>query len=131
MSGLVTVAFACNDDHGNYTGRTEAAHFVSEEHGDVDLCCQMPRGQALRRDQGDDLTEMVKVGRRRFACHGWREWYGNMAWNATEMTTPEAERLLRYLLGCGYTVEGHDEGSFAAIIEQHESPRRSPRGKRT
>jgi hypothetical protein len=121
---LVTVAFASNDERGNDTEHAEAVNLVSEEHGNVNLCCQMPRGQVVRLAPGG---RWVRVGRRAFTCHGWREWYGNMAWNATGMELPEAERLLRHLLGCGYTVEGYDcDGPFAAIIEKHEAPAASP-----
>lgn len=137
MSALVTVAFACNDERGNETERVEAVNFVSEEHGNVDLCCQMPRGQAFRRSGpmthlGPDYTAAnVKVGRRYFTAKGWRPWYGNMAWNATGMTLPEAERLLRYLLDCGYTVQDYDcDTPFSKIIEAHERASHSKEGSR-
>jgi hypothetical protein len=119
MASLVTVAFASNDECGNDKGRAEAVNFVSEEHGNVDLCCQMPRGQVVRREP--EMEHGLRVGRRQFRSQGWREGYGNMAWNATAMALPEAERLLRYLLACGYTVEGYDcDTSFATIIEEHD-----------
>lgn len=124
MSAFVTVAFLCNDDDGCFATRTEAVNFVSEEHGNADLTCQMPRGQVLRRVRGEDA---ILVGRRRFECYGWQEWFGNMAWDATGMKLDEAERLLRYLLACGYTVEGYDcDTGFAAIIEEHEAKAAAP-----
>lgn len=131
MSAMVTVAFACNDERGNFTGRTEAVNFVSEEHGNVDLCCQMPRGQVVRLEP--EMEDGLRVGRRQFRACGWTEWYGNMAWNATRMTLAETERLLRHLLACGYTVEGYDcDTPFAVIVEEHERSRSpSPRSATT
>lgn len=128
---LVTVAFACNDDRGDETLRCEAINFVSEEHGNADLVCQMPRGRALYRvrdERGTTGVILLRIGRRTFRAISWTRWYGNMAWNATQMTLTEAERLLRYLLACGDTVEGYDcDGPFATIIEEHERASRPRR----
>ena len=122
FQSMVVVAFAMNDDRGNDTGRAEAVNLVSEEYGNVDLCCQMPRGQVVRREP--EMENGIRVGRRQFRAYGWREWYGNMAWNATQMLPDEAERLLEYLLACGYTVEGYDcDTRFAEAIEKHEAAR--------
>lgn len=124
MSASVTVAFACNDDRGCDTGRIKMVNIDSHEYGDVGLCCQMPRGQAIRRigPIAPSATGVVSifVGRRAFGAKGWREHYGNLSWSATAMEPFEAERLLRHLLASGYTVDSYDcDTRFAAIIEQH------------
>lgn len=119
----VTVAFLTLDEHGTSTGRCEAVRFVSDEHGNVDLTCQMRRGQVFKEKSYESGAQTVQLGRREFSCWGWRSMYGNVFWEATGMGVREAERLLRYLLACGYGVDGYDEGTFSAIIEEHEKAR--------
>jgi hypothetical protein len=93
----LTVNFCCNDpDNGRATGRVDTI--------DAD---------GLIRLTGPDLTYRVnvsgpgtlRVGRRLFAHHGYREWVGNWCWDAARLTADELARLVNYLRERGWGCE--------------------------
>jgi hypothetical protein len=96
MSDLI-VAFACNDDGGDFSGELNAVEFTDDDGETVlsfvmlDVPMTWPQGEDLIAfGVGSDWIQVRGRGRRR--------WVGNMAWDDTRMELAEAERLARWLI---------------------------------
>lgn len=97
---MIRVAFCCNDDRGNFTGRVDEIIF-----GDHDLVIE--GGPVLMRRDDD----MVKVSRIWSAGSEWTVWHGNLFWDSCEMTVTAAKRIVKFLLRRGWKVTERADGA--------------------
>lgn len=121
---MIRVAFCCNDQRGNETGRVDAIDFSDSRGHEARLT-----GPALRfwlwvnSIATTNPLARVKVGRRFFDItpHSYKYGYGNWCWDAVTMSQAESKRLLAYLLERGFEAEDWTlTGPFAAIIQAHK-----------
>lgn len=107
------VMLCCNDERGNFAGRVVAIDIEDEIH----IACAMDRGSTIRflmKPAGD----VVKIGRRTFACDHRQCCVGNVFWDSVSMSRIAAYALVRSLLESGWVVEEHaEEGPFADLAK--------------
>lgn len=87
---LVRLDVCCNDpDNGSFDARAAALSLPDTlaEFGSYDF-----RGPVFR-----EHSEAIQISRRRFACAGSKEWFGNWCWNAYWLDVADGVRLLAYV----------------------------------
>lgn len=90
-SRRVWVAFACNDDHGQYCGRA-FGFSVCGRRWDLDYDHDDPfHGRVFKVDWNLMTFTMHRVS---YPFTASKEWFGSMAWTAFQMKRPAAVRLL-------------------------------------
>ena len=58
--------------------------------------------------------DRLLVDGREYRIHGYRQWYGNMAWDAFRLKLADAARLLEYLRTQHWTCTMAETGVFEA-----------------
>lgn len=118
---MIHVSFCCNNpENGQPIGRCcavqldafngsdtiefESPDFGFEGAGNVLKQVEKPKDSAYRCDGG------FKLGRRVFACAGWKCWVGNWCWDGTRMTGVDVLNLVWHMQKLKYRcVNGPDE----------------------
>lgn len=104
---LISVSFACLDEHGRFTGYAEMAFALS-----LDITCQVAgRGAkftVLERERS------IKLHRGRYSYVGLKTCVGSMFWASFAMRRGEARRLLRDMARSGHW---DCEGGYARMCQ--------------
>ncbi len=101
---MYAISLACNDDHGNFSGRVDAIH--------IDDLLQL-EGDPLRLALGaQTIIEGLAVRAR-----GYIQWYGNWCWDAIKLDEHDTARLIEHLRRKHWTVlEG-----YANLVAAYDS----------
>lgn len=98
---MFTIHLACNDEHGNFSGRVEAIQ--------IDDLAQF-EGDALTYTPGAwPVIEGLRV-----QSHGEQHWVGNICWDAIRLDLEDTNRLLALLHRNHWTIIEGDYELFAA-----------------
>lgn len=122
---MITVSFACNDEHGHHTGAFIEVDFDARGCDHVTLdSLDLDNGIAL--EFADD-RDFVLVGKERFHIENCSHEYhqGNLIWDSVRMTRDEAKRLIDYLFrNCEAQLDEWDESELGKLAESlwSESP---------
>jgi hypothetical protein len=112
---------ACNDDRGNFADAVYSVEFFDDSGMVLQLMGDPLDGSPLERNP--DGTLVFSDGGSFIKIHyeGWTHWAGNMAWDATQVSGPDAEALARFLLQHGYQAEEYVcDSKWERLVEECE-----------
>lgn len=116
------VHFAANDRYGNFTGKAEAIQLELPDDEEIEFYTDGMPVARFTRKKGREEHHFIRIGGRagiRLRCFGWRNWVGNMCWDATSVSVEDAKKLVRWLLEHNGTPESYTcDGPVEAILKE-------------
>lgn len=118
MTDRITVSFACNDDHGRFTGHCKSIEFDTDDGGHVSLfTTDLDKGFAL---EFLDSVDVVKVAGSPFSIvnYSHRSHEGNLIWDSVKTDIGESRRLLKHLMrNCDCQLDEWDDSELGRLAD--------------